>query len=89
MNIGAVGALRNIRDAIAVARSVLVHSKHTMLVGSQATDFAIQMGFQQRTLRTPQSAGIWSQWMANNCQPNFWLVRGRIQSILTNNLICL
>lgn len=79
MNIGAVGALRNIRDAIAVARSVLVNSKHTMLVGSQATDFAIQMGFQQRTLLTPQSAGIWSQWRANNCQPNFWLVKITIQ----------
>lgn len=74
MNIGAVAALENIREAIAVAQRVMENTRHTMLVGTQATNFAIQMGFQRQSLVTPQSAHIWNQWLANSCQPNFWQV---------------
>lgn len=75
MNIGAVGALRNVRDAIAVAHAVLENTRHTMLVGDQATDFAVQMGFARQSLVTPYSASIWNDWITNRCQPNFWTVR--------------
>ncbi|KAJ6644388.1 putative N(4)-(beta-N-acetylglucosaminyl)-L-asparaginase [Pseudolycoriella hygida] len=85
MNIGAVAALRNVKDAIAVARNVLQNTKHTMLVGyqpimldpcavgSQATEFAIQMGYTNESLRTNYSQGIWQTWKDNSCQPNFWV----------------
>lgn len=72
MNVGAVAALRNIKDAIAVARLVLEHTRHTMLVGSQATEFAVQMGFRAESLITPDSKLVWSKWQGSNCQPNFW-----------------
>lgn len=72
MNIGAVASLRNIKDAIAVARHVLENTQHTMLVGEQATEFAIQMGFKEESLSTPRSQQMHSEWRANNCQPNFW-----------------
>lgn len=75
MNVGAVAALRNIKDAIAVAKHVLQNTKHSLLVGDQATDFAIMMGFKTESLTTPESKGVWKKWRKNMCQPNFWTVR--------------
>src|SRR5258705_320359 len=43
--VGAVGCLRRVKNAIGVARKVLEHTGHTLLVGELATDFAIKMGF--------------------------------------------
>lgn len=77
MNVGAVAALRNVKDAIAVARHVLENTDHTLLVGDQATEFAVMMGFVRQSLTTSQSKKIWKNWQNNKCQPNFWKV-GRI-----------
>lgn len=74
MNVGAVAALRNIKDAIAVARHVLERTQHTLLVGDQATKFAIQMGFKEESLTTRSSKLVWKKWRWANCQPNFWTV---------------
>ena len=41
MSVGAVGALRSVRGAAAVARLVMRHTTHTLMVGSQATDLAV------------------------------------------------
>lgn len=73
MNIGAVASLRDIKDAIAVARHVLENTRHTMLVGEQATDFAVQMGFKKESLSTTNSKNIYNDWKLRNCQPNFWI----------------
>lgn len=75
MNVGAVAALRDVKDAIAVARHVLENTKHTLLVGEQATDFAVMMGFQRESLQTERSREMWQQWKNNHCQPNFWAVK--------------
>lgn len=72
MNIGAVAALRNVKDAISVAKHVLLNTKHTLLVGDQATQFALKMGFVENSLQTNQSTEVWKNWKNNNCQPNFW-----------------
>lgn len=72
MNVGAVAALREVKHAIAVAKHVLENTKHTLLVGSQATDFAVMMGFQRESLATDRSKEMWEQWKTNHCQPNFW-----------------
>lgn len=45
LKIGAVAALRGVRNAVGVARAVLEHTTHTLLVGEGATEFAVQMGF--------------------------------------------
>lgn len=75
MNVGAVGAIRRIKSAASVARHVLEHTKHSILVGELATQFAEQMGFQEESLSTPESKRIWLGWYyANHCQPNFWTV---------------
>lgn len=72
MNVGAVAGLKNIKDAIRVARFVLERTSHTLLVGSSATEFAKAMGFRVESLITPESRYMWEQWKATNCQPNFW-----------------
>lgn len=75
MNVGAVAGLRNIRDAVAVARHVMENTQHTLLVGDLATDFAVQMGFKRQPLNTPASTAIWKEWkQERQCQPNYWLV---------------
>ena len=35
MNVGSVGCLRNIENAIKVAQAVMNYTKHTLLVGDQ------------------------------------------------------
>lgn len=74
MNIGAVAALRNIKNVIGVAKHVLQNTQHTLLVGNQATDFAIKMGFTSESLSTNVSRKMFSDWKENHCQPNYWLV---------------
>ncbi|XP_044002431.1 N(4)-(Beta-N-acetylglucosaminyl)-L-asparaginase-like [Aphidius gifuensis] len=72
MDVGAVGGIRQIKNAISVARKVLDNTKHTLLGGSLATDFAIKMGFKIESLSTNFSQTMWNNWKNNNCQPNFW-----------------
>jgi N4-(beta-N-acetylglucosaminyl)-L-asparaginase len=43
-----------------------------MLVGEQATDFAVMMGFKKSNLSTSKSKKIWKDWRKSKCQPNFW-----------------
>lgn len=74
MDVGGVGGLRNVKNAISVARKVLEHTKHSLLGGSLATDFAVNMGFKKESLQTDESREMWTQWKANKCQPNFWKV---------------
>lgn len=69
--IGAVASLRRVKYAISVARYVMEYTKHTMLAGDQATDFATEMGFTEESLSTNESTTTWEEWKDGNCQPNF------------------
>jgi len=70
-DVGAVGDLRRVKQAIAVARAVMKYTKHTMLVGDAATAFALEMGFQQTSLTTNTSKSLDKIWKMGNCQPNY------------------
>ncbi|XP_020037867.2 N(4)-(beta-N-acetylglucosaminyl)-L-asparaginase [Castor canadensis] len=72
MDVGAVGDLRRIKNAIGVARKVLEHTTHTLLVGESATKFAESMGFINEDLSTTASQALHSDWLSRNCQPNYW-----------------
>ncbi|KAM6149396.1 N(4)-(beta-N-acetylglucosaminyl)-L-asparaginase [Erethizon dorsatum] len=72
MDVGAVGDLRRIKNAIGVARKVLEHTTHTLLAGESATKFAESMGFINEDLSTNASHALHSDWLARNCQPNYW-----------------
>lgn len=74
MDVGGVGGLRNVKNAISVARAVLENTEHSLLGGDLATEFAVKMGFKKESLQTQKSKSIWEQWKQNNCQPNFWKV---------------
>lgn len=70
--VGAVGALRRVKNAISVARMVMEHTDHTLLAGEQATEFALQMGFKEENLTTKQSLETHKKWIDESCQPNKW-----------------
>jgi hypothetical protein len=74
LNMGAVGALRGVSSAIYVASLVLRHTAHTLLAGSQATDFARTFGGQEvKDISTDYSSAAHSRWLSErSCQPNFW-----------------
>lgn len=74
MNVGAVGGIRNIKDAISVSRRVMEKTRHSLLGGELAADFAVQMGFVKESLQTSKSAEMHRKWRENRCQPNFWEV---------------
>jgi len=42
--------LKGIKSAIKVANAVRLYSSHTLIVGEQATQFGIDMGFKQEDL---------------------------------------
>ena len=76
MKVGAVAALRNIKNAVDVARYVLDYTEHSMLAGDQATEFALGMSnenteFKFESLSTETSNSTNQTWTAGNCQPNF------------------
>lgn len=74
MNVGAVANVRNVKNVIGVARHVLEYTRHTLLAGDQVSEFAQEMGFPLESLQTTASRQQWQNWLANNCQPNFWVV---------------
>lgn len=68
---GSIAGLRRVKNAVSVARAVMEYTKHTMLVGEGATQFAIDMGFKQTDLHSIESMQKWIEWFNNSCQPNF------------------
>lgn len=72
MEVGAVGAMRFVKDGIRAAKLVMQHTQHTMLVGDQASAFAISMGLPgPSNLSSAESMDKWMKWKKDNCQPNF------------------
>ncbi|XP_038683284.1 probable isoaspartyl peptidase/L-asparaginase 3 isoform X2 [Tripterygium wilfordii] len=73
MEVGAVAAMRYVKDGIRAARLVMQHTKHTLLAGEKASDFAISMGLPGPTnLSSLESIEKWKKWKKDRCQPNFW-----------------
>ncbi|XP_019390193.1 PREDICTED: N(4)-(beta-N-acetylglucosaminyl)-L-asparaginase [Crocodylus porosus] len=72
MEVGSVADLRHVKNAIGVARKVMQHTKHTLLVGESASLFAVSMGFPYEDLTTQNSLSIYLKWLNQSCQPNYW-----------------
>lgn len=67
-----MAAMRYVKDAIKAAKLVMEHTEHTLLVGEQASIFAISMGLPGPTnLSSTESTEKWQKWKSNSCQPNF------------------
>jgi N4-(beta-N-acetylglucosaminyl)-L-asparaginase len=70
---GAVGCLEGIATPSLVAKAVMDHTDHIMLVGADAKRFALRMGFEERNLLTEASRERWLKWKANPGAFNNWL----------------
>jgi len=58
---GAVGALERIKNPISVARKVMEHTRHVLLVGAGANAFARKLGFKEQELLDPAVRAEWEK----------------------------
>jgi N4-(beta-N-acetylglucosaminyl)-L-asparaginase len=70
---GAVAALEGIKTPSEVARLVLRHTDHVLLVGEGAKRFALSFGFEEEELLTPESRRMWLEWRARRGPDDDWL----------------
>ncbi|WP_260928958.1 N(4)-(beta-N-acetylglucosaminyl)-L-asparaginase [Novosphingobium sp. 9] len=61
--VGAVAALEGFVHAISVARRVMEKTPHTFLVGEGARQFALEQGFAEQNLLTPEAEKAWREWL--------------------------
>ncbi len=66
----AVGAIGSIRNASLLARTLMEQTGHSLLVGPQATQFALDHGFTQEDLTTDRTRSIWSFWKQIQARPH-------------------
>jgi N4-(beta-N-acetylglucosaminyl)-L-asparaginase len=60
---GGVAALEGVRTPSLVAKAVMEHTDHHLLVGAGAQTFARNMGFEiEADLNTPRSRQLWLEW---------------------------
>uniref|UniRef100_A0A0X3NSX0 N(4)-(Beta-N-acetylglucosaminyl)-L-asparaginase n=2 Tax=Schistocephalus solidus TaxID=70667 RepID=A0A0X3NSX0_SCHSO len=71
MKSGAVASMPYIKEAIKVALGVMQMTRHTLLVGPPATNFAASIGFHRTDLSSNESRAMWKEWHDGQCQPNF------------------
>src|SRR5215467_4653781 len=69
---GSVGGVRNIKNVSMVAKAVMEHTGHVMLVGEGAERFAVAMGFPRENLLTDRSRKIWLLWKEFNSDRDWW-----------------
>lgn len=60
---GSVAFLQNIKHPVSVARKVMEESPHCMLVGEGAKLFALEHGFEDEDLLTPDAEAEWKKWL--------------------------
>ncbi|MCX7057102.1 MAG: isoaspartyl peptidase/L-asparaginase [Proteobacteria bacterium] len=59
---GSAGGVRNIRSMAQLAREIMLHSGHVMLVGEGAERFAVARGLKRQDLLTDESRKVWLLW---------------------------
>jgi N4-(beta-N-acetylglucosaminyl)-L-asparaginase len=69
---GAVGGVRNIKNVSLVAKAVMEHTGHVMLVGEGAERFAVAQGFPRENLLTERSRKIWMLWKEWQSNRDWW-----------------
>ena len=71
--VGAVGCIKRIKRPISVARKVMEKTRHTLLVGDDATRFAVRMGFpEEKELLTAKARQRWEAWKKDPKRADFW-----------------
>src|SRR5579864_8419235 len=67
-----LGGVRDIKNVASLARTVMEHTGHVMLVGQGATRFAELMGFPKENLLTEHSRKIWQLWKEYHSDRDWW-----------------
>lgn len=62
-NAGSICFLENILHPISVARKVMEDTPHVILAGEGALQFALENGFKEQNLLTPESEKAWKKWL--------------------------
>lgn len=70
---GAVGCLEDIATPSLVAKAIMDYTDHIMLVGDDAKQFALEMGFTPQNLLTERSRQNWLRWRARQNPGDFRL----------------
>jgi N4-(beta-N-acetylglucosaminyl)-L-asparaginase len=69
---GSVGGVRGIKNVSLLAKAVMEHTGHVMLVAEGAEKFAKAMGFPQENLLTEEARKTWMLWRENNSDQDWW-----------------
>src|SRR5947209_14869069 len=69
---GSVGGVHDIKNVAALAKTVMEHTGHVMLVGEGASKFGLLMGFPKENLLTENSRKIWQLWKEANSNQDWW-----------------
>jgi isoaspartyl peptidase/L-asparaginase-like protein (Ntn-hydrolase superfamily) len=67
---GSVGAVSGFRHPISIARAVMEHTKHVMLVGAGAEEFAAERGFERGPKVSDKQRSEWKKWKAAQKRAN-------------------
>jgi N4-(beta-N-acetylglucosaminyl)-L-asparaginase len=70
---GAVACLEDIATPSLVAKAIMDHTDHIMLVGDDAKAFALRMGFKEQNLLTEESRRLWHRWKSRLNADDNWL----------------
>ena len=70
---GSVAALEGIATPSLVAKAVMDHTDHILLVGDDAKRFALMMGFEEQNLLTERSRQDWLRWRSRLNAADAWL----------------
>lgn len=70
LDAGAVGGLERILHPIQVARQVMEHTPHVMLVGDGARRFALARGFDEQELLTASARRSYEEWKKKHTGPH-------------------
>ena len=69
---GSVGGVRNIKNVSLLAKAVMEHTGHVMLVGEGAERFAVAVGFPRENLLTERSRKTWLLWKEYHSTQDWW-----------------
>ncbi|HEV2762375.1 MAG TPA: N(4)-(beta-N-acetylglucosaminyl)-L-asparaginase [Pyrinomonadaceae bacterium] len=69
---GAVASLRGVKTPAKVARAVMEHTDHILIVGQGAREFATAMGFENENLLTEESRLAWLRWKETLSNVDKW-----------------
>ena len=69
---GSVAGVEEIKNVSLLAKAVMEHTGHVMLVGEGAQKFGFKMGFPRENLLTEHSRKIWQLWRETMSNDDWW-----------------